>query len=177
MYNPLMSEIEARGDRSYELNREFESTPKSSQKNKYPFHVGLKDLDFDIDVDRIKKLGLKLPFQSIDQAEQALQCHAIMPIKFIEYDDTEHQVLIFDHRSIGYSGFMNCVTHSLALTSNGLFEVGRYPALNLISAKHYWQWFLHRRLTTPEEIADALDSQNLTIDQYMENIFQTITSK
>lgn len=177
VYTPFMPNIEARGTGPEEVMRDIENISGTSRENKYAFQVGLKDLDFDINEDRIKKLGLALPFQNIDQAEQALQYQAITPTKFIEYDDTEHQVLIFDRRTVGYSGFMDCVTHSLAITNKGLFEVGRYPAINLSAANHYWQWFLHRRLSTPEEISDTLESQNYTIDQYMENIYQTIVNK
>jgi hypothetical protein len=172
-----MSDIEVRGTSPKEVIRDIENTYRSPRENKYAFQVGLKDLDFDIDEDRIKIIGLMLPFQNIGQAEQALQYQAITPTKFIEHDDTEHQVLIFDHRPVGYSGFMDCVTHSLALTNNGLFEVGRYPATNLTAANHYWQWFLHSCLSTPEEISDTLESQICTIDQYMENIYQTIVNK
>ena len=56
---------------------------------------------------------------------------AIQPMIFIEYDNTRHQVLTFDPRPMGYSGFMDCVTHSLALRDLGLFEVGHYPAMKL----------------------------------------------
>ena len=172
-----MSGIEVRGTSPEEMIRDLENTNRMSRENKYAFQVGLKDLDFDIDEDRIKIIGLMLPFQNIDQAEQALLYKAITPTKFIEYDNTEHQVLIFDHRPVGFSGFMDCVTHSLAMTDKGLFEVGRYPAINMTAANRYWQWFLHRRLTTPEEISDTLESQIYTIDQYMEKIYQTLTSK
>jgi hypothetical protein len=177
VYTPVMSDIEVRGTTPEEVIRDIENKSRISRENKYAFQVGLKDLDFDIDEDRIKIIGLNLPFRSIDQAEQALRQKAITPTKFIEHDDTEHQVLIFDHRPVGYSGFMDCVTHSLAMTNHGLFEAGRYPAINLNAANHYWQWFLHRRLTTPEEISDTLESQVCTIDQYMENGYQTIVNK
>jgi hypothetical protein len=176
MYNPLMPGIEVRGTSPGEVIRDVENAARVSQENKYAFQVGLKDLDFDINEDQIKFLGLKVPFSSIDQAEQALQFQAITPTKFIEMDETEHQVLIFDHRPVGYSGFKGCITHSLALTSKGLFEVGRYPGLKLTDANHYWQWFLHRQLATPEDVSDELESQNLTVDQYMENTYKTITN-
>lgn len=171
-----MPEIVVRGTSRREVIRDIENATSVSQENKYAFQVSLKDLDFDIHEDRIKFMGLKVPFSSIDQAEQALQFQAIIPTNFIEMDDTEHQVLLFDHRPVGFSGFMGCVTHSLALTSKGLFEVGRYPGLKLSDANHYWQWLLHRQLATPEEVSDVLESQNLTVDQYMENTYQTITN-
>jgi hypothetical protein len=71
-----------------------------------------------------------LPFHSISQAEEALCNYVILPAKFFEDDTTEHVVLVFDYRPIGYSGFMDCVTHSLALTDHGLFEVGTYSAVS-----------------------------------------------
>jgi hypothetical protein len=172
-----MPETEAWGTSPEEKFRDIDNNSKLSRGDKYAFQVGLKDLDFDINADRLKVIGLMLPFQNIDQAEQALQCKAITPTSFIEYDGTEHHVLVFDHRAVGYSGFMDCVTHSLALTNNGLFEVGRYPAINLTAANRYWQWFLNRRLATPEEITDAVESQICTVDEYVEHIYQTITNK
>jgi hypothetical protein len=50
---------------------------------------------------------------------------------FVEEDDTQHQVLVFDHQTVGYSGFMGCVTHSLALTDQSLFDVGREPVISI----------------------------------------------
>jgi hypothetical protein len=147
-----MSEIEWRGIEPEEMIREIEDTVRLSRENKYAFQVGLKDLDFDVDQDLLTALGMSLPFRSIDQAEEALDTGVITPKLFIEDDDTRHQVLVFDHRPVGYSGFMGCVTHSLVMTDQGLFEVGRYPAMGLASQSRYWQWFLHRRLATPEEI-------------------------
>jgi hypothetical protein len=153
-----MSEIEWRGIEPKEMIREIEDSVRLSRENKYAFQVGLNDLDFDVDQDQVTVFGLCLPFRSIDQAEQALSTGVITPTRFIEDDDTCHQVLVFDHRPVGYSGFMGCVTHSLVMTDHGLFEVGLYPAMSLTSQSRYWQWFLHRRLATPEEIHTIQDT-------------------
>ncbi|MBN1669058.1 MAG: hypothetical protein JW862_18335 [Anaerolineales bacterium] len=172
LYNPGMSPIEWREITPEEMIRDIENSVRQYRENKYAFQTGLKDLDFDINDDLLKTLELSVPFQSISQAEQALCGGAIHPVKFIEDDNTEHQVLHFDHRPVGYSGFMNCVAHSLALTSHGLFEVGRYPAVSLGSQSRYWQWFLHRRLATTEEVHELCESQGLSGDQFMEKVYQ-----
>jgi PHD/YefM family antitoxin component YafN of YafNO toxin-antitoxin module len=104
---------------------------------------------------------MSLPIRSISEAEQALCSGLITPTIFVEEDDTRHQVLVFDHRPVGYSGFMDCVTHSLALTNHGLFEVGCYPAVSLSSQSRYWQWFLHRRLATSEELSTLFENEEL----------------
>ncbi len=147
-----MSEIEWRGITPEEMIRDIENSVRQYHENKYAFQVGLKDLDFDINQELLEASGLNLPFSTIQNAERALTEKVIVPLKLIEDDDIEHEVLEFDPRPVGYSGFMDCVTHSLILTNHGLFEVGHYPAVNLSSQSRYWQWFLHRRLATAEEI-------------------------
>ena len=176
LYNPAMSEIEWRGIEPEEMIREIEDTVRLSRENKYAFQVGLKDLDFDVDHDQLTALGISIPFRSIDQAEQALSTGVITPTIFVEDDDTRHQVLAFDHRPVGYSGFMDCVTHSLALTDQGLFEVGRYPAVSLSSESRSWQWFLHRRLATSEEVSELFKSDHLPSEQLLEKVYQAFIS-
>ena len=171
-----MSKTEYRGVTPAEMIQEVEQVIRQQREKKYKFQVGLKDLDFDINEDQLIVLGLRLPFKNIDQAEQALRNGAISPITFIEHDETEHQVLIFDHRPVGYSGFMDCVTHSLALTNRGLFEAGRYPAMNLSAQNRYWQWFLHRRLAAVEEVNSWYESGDLTSEQFMENVYLAMKS-
>lgn len=175
VYNPAMSGIEWRGITPEEIIRDIENSVQLYHENKYAFQVGLKDLDFDIDEDVLKTTDLKVPFQSISQAEQALRGGAIKPMKLFEEDNTEHQVLYFDHRPVGYSGFMNCVTHSLALTDHGLFEVGRYPAVSLNSESRYWQWFLHRRLATAADVHEWCDTHHLSLDQFMAEVYSAMT--
>ena len=170
-----MRGIECRAVTPEEISRELEGIVKNQQENKYAFQVGLCDLDFDIDEDNLYALGITLPFQRIDQAEQALRVRVIVPTQFIEYDDTEHQVLVFDPRPVGYSGFMDCVTHSLALTDLGLFEVGRYPALNMSAQNRSWQWFLHRRLATADEINNLQVDRGLTSSEVVKHIHSALT--
>ena len=139
----------------------MENIVQRQRENKYAFQTGLRDPDFHFNHAKLKALGLTLPFVSTCQAEQALRGGAITPTTFIEDDSTQHQVLSFDHRPVGYSGFMDCVTHSLALTDHGLFEVGRYAAVRLNSHQKSWQWFLHRRLATSEEVHDCMAGKGL----------------
>ena len=47
---------------------------------------------------------------------------------------------------VAYSGFMGCVIHSVAVTDRGIFEVGRYPAMNIETFSKVWQWFIHRKV-------------------------------
>lgn len=70
----------------------------------------------------------------------------ITPKRFVEQDETVHEVIEFQPEPIGYSGFDNCVIHSLAQTNRGLFEIGRYPAMDLETQTKTWQWFIHRRI-------------------------------
>jgi hypothetical protein len=171
-----MSQIEWKGVTPEQVIRDIEESARRYRENKYAFQTGLRDLDFDIDENLLKALTLSVPFRSIDQAEQALRGGAIHPIKFIEDDQTEHQVLNFDPRPVGFSGFMDCVTHSLALTDLGLFEVGRYPAVSLVIQNRSWQWFLHRRLATPEEFSQWCERQQLSSQQFMEKAYQAYVS-
>ena len=167
-----MTGIEVRGATPGEIGRELDQILTTNQENKYAFQMGLKDLDFDIDGALIKLHGISLPFQSIQQAEQALRAKIIAPSQFLEIDGTEHQVLVFDPRPIGFSGFMDCVTHSLAVTNQGLFEVGRYSAINMSTPNRFWQWFLHRRLAPVDEINEIEEDQRLTAEQFVENVYQ-----
>ena len=105
-----MSDIEWKAVTPEEMMQDIENFVQRSRENKYAFQVGLKDLDFDINEEMLKIQGVHVPFQSIAQAKQALCNGAIKPVQFIEDDDTEHQVLAFDHRTVGNSGFMNCVS-------------------------------------------------------------------
>jgi hypothetical protein len=171
-----MSGIEWRHITPEEMIQEIEETVQRQRENKYAFQNGLKDLDFDVDEERLKALELSVPFASLSQAEAALGGQAITPRTFLEHDDTEHRVLAFDHRPVGYSGFMDCVTHSLALTDHGLFEVGRYPAMDLSAAQRYWSWFLHRRLANPEEVAAWQERQGLTSEQFIESVYQALVN-
>jgi hypothetical protein len=172
-----MSELEHGAVAPDEFISELEEAVRQRRENKYAFQVGLKDLGFEIDEDQARALGVTLPFQSIDQAEQALRERAIRPTTFLEDDDTAHQVAAFDPEPVGLSGFMSCVTHSLAVTDLGLFEVGRYPAMNIASQGRYWQWFLHSRLATPEQVAALKEQDSLTSLQVVEQFFEAMTGR
>lgn len=171
-----MSGIEWKRMTPEDVIRDVETSVRQYRENKYAFQVGLKDLDFDINQEQLAELGLHLPFESISQAEQALRAGIISPTVFVEEDDTRHQVLVFDHRPVAYSGFMDCVTHSLTLTDQGLFEVGRYPAVSLSSQSRYWQWFLHRRLATPAELLDWNESRDLSSKDLLEKVYGAFLS-
>jgi hypothetical protein len=121
-----MSQIEVRKITPDEIIGEIEVSIRLHRENKYAFQVRLKDLDFDINQELLEVSGLNLPFSTIQNAERALTERVIVPVKLIEDDDLEHDVIEFDPRPVGYSGFMDCVTHSLVMTNHGLFEVGHY---------------------------------------------------
>ena len=156
---------------------EADARARADPETKYTFQVGLKDLDFEVDQEKAKVQGVALPFQSVDQAERALREGVIRPTTFLEDDGTEHAIAVFDPQPVGFSGFMDCVTHSLALTGQGLFEVGRYPAMNLASQNRYWQWFLHRRLATREQVAAWQEKNDLSAQQVVELFFEELTGK
>ena len=176
LYNLGMAGIEWRVITPEEMIQDIENSVRQSRENKYSFQIGLKDLDFDINEEHMNALGMSIPFQNICQAEQALLCGMITPTIFVEEDDTRHQVLVFDPRTVGYSGFMDCVTHSLALTDQGLFEVGRYPAVSLSSQNRYWQWFLHRRLASTAEFLDWRESKDLSSKELMDKVYDAFVS-
>jgi len=166
-----MAPIEWQAITPEEMIREIETYVQRSKENKYAFQIGLKDVDFDIDENRLEVLGLSMLFRSIDQAEDAMRNGVIQPGKLIEYDGTIHQILAFDHRPVGYSGFMDCVTHSLTLTDKGLFEVGRYPGVSLNEPGKHWQWFIHRRLATPEELHDWQETHKISAEELLERVY------
>jgi len=122
-------------------------------------------------------LWVTLPARDIEEAEYLLQERVITPKKFIEEDKTVHEVMEFQPEPVGYSGFANCVIHSLAQTNQGLFEVGRYPAMHLVSQKHYWQWFLHQRLATSEQAAAWQEEHHLSPQQVVERIYTAMTGR
>lgn len=124
-----------------------------------------------VDEDKLEESDSTLLFRSINQAETALSSGIIKPSIFIEHDDTIHTLIAFDPRPVGYSGFMDCVTHALALTDEGLFEVGRCPAMDLASSNRYWGWFLHRRLATSNEVTEWMDNNKLTEQELMNRVY------
>jgi hypothetical protein len=160
-----------------EFMQEIGAAARQGRETKYALQVGLKDLDFEMDEELARAWGVRLPFQSVSHAERALRERAIRPAIFLEEDDTLHQVAAFDPEPVGLSGFMGCVTHSLALTDRGLFEVGRYSALSLSGENHSWQWFLHRRLAMPEQVHAWIEEDRLTERQVVERCFKAMTGR
>ena len=172
-----MPELELEIVSPEEFLREIDNAVRQRQENKYAFQVGLEDLSFEIDEDKAKILGISVPLPSIGEAEQALRQRVIGPTTLVEIDDTEHQVIIFDPKPIGFSGFVDCAIHSLALTYHGLFEVGHYAAVNLVGRSPYWPWFLHRRLATAAQVAMCRDNNNLSAQEMMGLMFEAMTGK
>jgi len=170
-----MSSIEVSGITSEEFRQEIETSIQQYNENKYAFQVGLNDVDFDIDDEQLENQGISLPFRSIDQAENALATGVINPAIFNEHDGTVHTILAFDPRPVGYSGFMDCVTHSLAITDHGLFEVGRYPAISMSKPGCFWQWFLHRRLAIPNDLGRWQDENSNDSRELIERIYVAMT--
>lgn len=160
-----------------EMVRDIKASVKLYRENKYAFQIGLKDLDFAVNQGLLQCVGLSTPLHSIGEAEQALQTKAITPAQFIEEDNTMHEVMLFDPRPVGFSGFMDCVRHSLALTDKGLFEVGRYAAVSLSETNRHWQWFIHRRLATGDQVRDLAEKENLAMDELMEKVYQAYTAE
>ena len=172
-----MADLEVQPVTPEEMAKRLADSLDRRRENKYAFQVRVKDVDFDVDEEKVAALGVAFPFQSIDQAEQALRRGVIVPNTFLEDDDTEHQVAVFRPEPVGYSGFGECVTHSLSLTSEGLFEVGRFSAANLTASQPSWQWFLHRRLATSEQVAGWQEEKDLSPQQVVDLAFETMTGK
>lgn len=170
-----MAGIENRILSSQPFNENLNANLSFYNGEKYSKPVGLRDIDFYIDQELIKLVGMGIPINTLGQAEKALTSHAIQPTKLIEIDSTEHTVLLFDPRPVGFSGFMNCVTHSIILTNHGLFEAGRYPAMNLNESNHLWNWFLHRRLATVEYVNEHLEDHDQSITEFMQDAYQALT--
>ena len=125
-----------------ELNRLVEQL----RNDKYSLQVGLKNVQFSFDEEKASALEVGPEMSSIDKAELYLREGTLMPVEIVEYDGTVHQVLEWDPTPVGYSGFMDCVTHSIVVTDRGTFEVGRYPAMQLQDFSKAWQWFIHRKI-------------------------------
>ena len=170
-----MGKMEYRSVTPEEIIRELESRLSQDPKEKYTFQVGLKDLDFDVDENKLNVHGVALPLQNIALAEDALMLGVIKPAKLMEHDGTEHHVVAFDPRPVGFSGFMDCVTHSLVLTNLGLFNLGRYSAISLNRPGHEWGWFLHSRLATHDEVISMQIPQGLTQRETLDVVYKAIS--
>jgi hypothetical protein len=170
-----MSDVKIRFMTPEEMGEELQNLATRMKENKYDFQTKLKDLNFDIDEGKAADLGILIPFHSIEDAEEALRQRVILPTVFVEYDEAEHQVAAFDPQPVGFSGFQNCVTHSLSLTDQGVFEVGRFAAVDFDSSGRNWQWFLHRRIATSEETALWQETYRLSPDELHAITFEAVT--
>jgi hypothetical protein len=157
--------------------RQFDEQLTAQNQEKYTVQVGLRDVDFDIDPRRQQLFGFCFPVLTIPLAEQALTQRILIPTRYMEYDNTEHNVLIFDPRPVGYSGFMNCVTHSITMTNHGLFEVGRYPAMKVDGGNRHWQWFFHRRLATVDNVNEWCEDRAQSMEDFMRDAYQAMTGQ
>ena len=128
------------------LVKELEALVEQRRRDKYSLQVRLQDVRFSFDEERASALEVDPEMSSIERAELYLREGILEPVEFVEDDGTVHQVLEWDPTPVGYSGFMGCVTHSIVVTDQGTFEVGRYPAMNLTDFSKVWQWFIHRKL-------------------------------
>ena len=129
-----------------EFVEELERLVEQLRKDKYSLQVKLEDVKFSFEEERASALGVNPETSSIAEAEACLREGILTPVEFAECDGTVHQVLEWDPRPVGHSGFMGCVTHSIAVTDRGKFEVGRYPAMNIQTFGKAWQWFIHRKI-------------------------------
>ncbi len=170
-----MRDIDVRSVTPAEMGEKLDALVRRAQENKYSLQVALHDLDFDVDEEKVVHLGVTLPFRTIEDAEQALRQGVIVPTLFVEADGTEHQVAVFDPAPVGFSGFRDCVTHSLSLTDRGLFDVGRFSAVHLNTIDRFWRWFLHRRLATPEEVATWQEHNQLSSQHLLDAVYETLT--
>ena len=129
-----------------ELGDELKRLVEQLRNDKYSLQVGLKNVKFSFEEEKASALEVGPEMSSIDKAELYLREGTLMPVELVEYDGTVHQVLEWDPTTVGYSGFMDCVTHSIVVTDRGTFEVGRYPAMQLQDFTKVWQWFIHRKI-------------------------------
>ena len=114
-----------------ELVEHLEGLVEQMRRDKYSLQVGLRDVRFHFDEEAAAALELDPDLSPVVRAEVYLRERILEPVEFEEDDATVHQVLEWDPTPVGYSGFLSCVTHSIAVTDRGQFEVGRYPAVNL----------------------------------------------
>ncbi len=102
----------------------------------------------------------------------SIEIKRISPDEMIR--EIETSVKLLRENKYAFRLVMDCVTHSLALTNHGLFEVGRYPGVNLASQNRCWQWFLHRRWATPAEVAEIQEMYQWSFQQFLEHAYQGI---
>ena len=134
-----------------EFARKLNELVEQRRNGKYALQTGLKDVKFSFDEEKASALEADPEMNSLDKAELYLRVGILTPVEFVEYDGTVHQVLKWDPTPVGYSGFMDCVIHSIVVTDRGTFSVGRYPAMQLQEFSKVWQWFIHRGIEATEK--------------------------
>lgn len=154
---------------------------RNDPETKYQFQIKLQDVEFSVDEGKAQELGFSLPGKSVDEAEQALRKGVLNPTRLVEqWDETAHQVIEFDPTPVAFSGFANRVTHSLAMTDRGLFEIGRYPAVDLARQTWTWQWFIHRRVLAAEGVEElqkvGMSSQEI-LDLFCRTVYMGLAGR
>jgi hypothetical protein len=124
------------------------------QEERYSFQVKLENVKFAFDEEAASALELDPEMSAVERAECYLREGILSPVRFAESDGTRHQVREWDPAPVAYSGFMGCVTHSIVVTDQGTFEVGRYAAMNVRTFSKVWQWFIHRKIEGTERDQD-----------------------
>ena len=71
-------------------------------------------------------------------------------MQFAESDGARRQALEWDLTPVANGGYSGRVTHSIVVTDQGTFEVGRYAAMNVRTFSKVWQWFIHRKIEGTE---------------------------
>jgi hypothetical protein len=141
-------EVEAIGGET--LVKEPEALVEQQRSDKYALQVGLASVEFVFDEEAASAPELDPEMSAIERSERYLRAGVLCPVQLAESDGTRHQVLEWDPAPVAYSGFMGCVTHSIMVTDQGTFEVGRYAAMDIQTLSKDWQWFIHRQIEGTE---------------------------
>jgi hypothetical protein len=124
------------------------------QEERCSFQVKLENVKFVLDEEAASAPELDPEMSAVERAERYLRARVLRPVQLAESDGTRHQVLEWDPAPVAYSGFMGCVTHSMVVTDQGTFEVGRYAAMSVRTFSKVWQWFIHRKIEDTERDLD-----------------------
>lgn len=147
---------------------------RQEAEEKYVSCVGLKDVEFVVDEEKRRVLRVTFPLEDFGQAEQALRAGIITPTTFLEPDGTQHRVRVFDPEPVRGSGSDPNVAYSLGLTDVGVFEVGRYWAVDQVDRHRYWQWVLVRRLFTAERVNAWAEWTHASTEQAVDHLFDVM---
>jgi len=130
--------------------RELAALVEQRRRDKYALQVGLARVEFALDEEAASALELGPGMNDIERSERYLRAGVLRPVQLAESDGTRHQVLEWDPAPVAYSGFMGCVIHSMVVTDQGTFEVGRYAGMDIQTLSKVWQWFIHRQIEGTE---------------------------